>query len=73
MQALSTSFIICGHGRNMTRLPNSLDFSDILKSGILGAGIGCGTGPNSGDFAHIVQSKPCIAGALGAAVLRLIT
>jgi hypothetical protein len=60
-------------GRNMTALPNSLDFSDILKFGTLGAGIGCGTGPNSGDFAHIVNSKPCIAGALGAAVTRLIT
>jgi hypothetical protein len=29
-------------GRNMTALPNSLDFSDILKFGTLGAGIGCG-------------------------------
>lgn len=73
MQALSPVSSFDGGGRNITKLPNSLDFSDILKSGILGAGIGCATGPNSGDFAHIVQSRPCVAGALGAAVLKLIT
>jgi hypothetical protein len=63
-------------GRNVTALPNSFDFGDILKFGTLGAGVGCATGPNSGDFAHIVgwnvKAGPCIGGALGAAVLRLI-
>jgi hypothetical protein len=77
MQALSPVSSFDGGGRNITKLPNSLDFSDILKSGILGAGIGCATGANSGDFAHIVgaigKSVPCLPGALGAAVLKLIT
>ena len=73
MQALSPVSSFDGGGRNITKLPNSLDFSDILKSGILGAGIGCATGPNSGDFAAIVKSEPCVPGALGAAVLKLIT
>jgi hypothetical protein len=63
-------------GRNITALPNSLDFGDILKFGTLGAGVGCANGPNSGDFAHIVgwntKSGPCVGGALGAAVVRLI-
>jgi hypothetical protein len=35
-------------GRNVTALPNSLDFGDILKFGTLAAGFGCATGPNSG-------------------------
>jgi hypothetical protein len=60
-------------GRNVTGLPNSLDFGDILKFGTLGAGVGCAKGPNSGDFAHIVgwntKSGPCIGGALGAALV----
>jgi len=73
MQALSPVSSFDGGGRNITALPNSRDFGDILKSGILGAGIGCGIGPNSGDFADIVKSGPCVAGALGAAVLKLIT
>jgi hypothetical protein len=74
MQALSPTSTFDGGGRNITALPNSLDFGDILKSGILGAGIGCGIGPNSrGDFADIVKSGPCLPGALGAAVLKLIT
>jgi hypothetical protein len=73
MQALSPVSSFDGGGRNITKLPNSLDFSDILKSGILGAGIGCAKGPNSGDFAAIVKSEPCLPGALGAAVLKLIT
>jgi hypothetical protein len=51
-------------GRNVTALPNSFDFGDILKFGTLGAGIGCAKG---GDFAHIVgwntKSAPCIGGA----------
>lgn len=73
MQALSPVSSFDGGGRNITKLPNSLDFSDILKSGILGAGIGCAKGPNSGDFAAIVKSEPCLPGALGAALLKLIT
>jgi hypothetical protein len=72
MQALSRVSSFDGGGRNITALPNSLDFSDILKAGILGAGVGCETGPNSGDFADIVKSRPCIAGALGMAALKLI-
>jgi hypothetical protein len=44
-------------GRNVTALPNSFDFGDILKFGALGAGVGCATGPNSGDFSHIVGWK----------------
>jgi len=56
-----------------TALPNSFDFGDILKFGTLAAGVGCAKG---GDFAHIVgwntKSAPCIGGALGAAVVRLI-
>jgi hypothetical protein len=63
-------------GRNITALPNSRDFGDILKFGTLGAGIGCAKGPNSGDFAHIIgwntKSGSCLGGALGAAVVRLI-
>ncbi|HXP52074.1 MAG TPA: hypothetical protein VN922_19110 [Bacteroidia bacterium] len=55
-------------GRNVTALPNSFDFGDILKFGTLGAGIGCATGPNSGDFSHIVgwntKAGPCIGDAL---------
>ena len=56
-------------------VPNSLDFSDILlKFGTLGAGIGCGIGPNSlGDFADILTSGPCLPGALGAAAVKLVT
>jgi hypothetical protein len=73
MQALSPVSSFDGGGRNITALPNSRDFGDILKSGILGAGVGCAKGPNSGDFADIVKSGPCLAGALGAAVLKLIT
>jgi hypothetical protein len=73
MQALSPVSSFDGGGRNITGLPNSRDFGDILKSGILGAGVGCAKGPNSGDFADIVKSGPCLAGALGAAVLKLIT
>jgi len=43
MQALFPSSTFDGGGRNITALPNSRDFGDILKSGILGAGIGCAT------------------------------
>jgi len=76
MQALHPVSGFDAGGRLITALPNSLDFGDILKFGTLGAGIGCAKGPNSGDFAHIVgyniKAGPCIGGALGAAVVRLI-
>ena len=49
------------------------NFGDILKFGTLAAEVGCAKG---GDFAHIVgwntKSAPCIGGALGAPVVRLI-
>jgi hypothetical protein len=74
MQALNKRSFYDGAGRNITVVPNSLDFSDILKFGTLGAGIGCGIGPNSrGDFADILKSGPCLPGALGAAAVKLIT
>ncbi|HXP52878.1 MAG TPA: hypothetical protein VN922_23230 [Bacteroidia bacterium] len=76
MQALHPVSGFDAGGRNITALPNSFDFGDILKFGKLGAGVGCATGPNSGDFSHIVgwnvKGGPCIGGALGAAVIRLI-
>jgi hypothetical protein len=76
MQALNPVSGFDAGGRNVTALPNSLDFGDILKFGSLAAGFGCATGPNSGDFAHIVgwnsKAGPCIGSALGAAVVRLI-
>jgi hypothetical protein len=76
MQALNPVSGFDAGGRNVTALPNSFDFGDILKFGTLGAGIGCATGPNSGDFSHIVgwnvKAGPCIGSALGAAVIRLI-
>jgi hypothetical protein len=75
MQALHPVSGFDAGGRNITALPNSLDFGDILKFGTLGAGIGCAKGP-IGDFAHIVgwntKAGPCVGGALGAAVVRLI-
>jgi len=76
MQALNPVSGFDAGGRNITALPNSIDFGDILKFGTLGAGLGCAKGPNSGDFAHIVgwntKAGPCVGGALGAAVIRLI-
>jgi hypothetical protein len=76
MQALNPVSGFDAGGRLITALPNSLDFGDILKFGTLAAGFGCDTGPNSGDFAHIVgwntKAGPCIGSALGAAVVRLI-
>jgi hypothetical protein len=76
MQALHPVSGFDAGGRNITALPNSFDFGDILKFGTLGAGFGCAKGPNSGDFAHIVgwntKAGPCVGGALGAAVIRLI-
>jgi hypothetical protein len=65
-----------GAGRNITVVPNSKDFGDILKFGTLGAQIGCGgIGPNSkGDStADMFKSGPCVAGALGAAGVKLLT
>jgi hypothetical protein len=77
MQALDNRSFFDGAGRNITVVPNSLDFSDILKFGTLGAEFVCGgIGPNSsGDFANTFKSGPssCIAGALGAAAVKLNT
>ena len=77
MQALDKRSFFDGAGRNITVIPNSKDFSDILKFGTMGAQIGCGIGPNSrGDSAaaDIFKSvPPCIAGALGAAGVKLLT
>jgi hypothetical protein len=49
MQALHPVSGFDAGGRNVTALPNSFDFGDILKFGTLAAGVGCATGPNSGD------------------------
>jgi hypothetical protein len=77
MQALDKRSFFDGAGRNITVVPNSKDFSDILKFGTVGAQIGCGIGPNSrGDSApaDIFKSEPpCVAGALGAAGVKLLT
>jgi len=78
MQALDKRSFFDGAGRNITVLPNSKDFSDILKFGTAGAQIGCsGIGSNSkgGDSAtDIFKSGPsCVAGALGAAGVKLLT
>jgi hypothetical protein len=76
MQALNNRSFFDGAGRNITVVPNSLDFSDILKFGTLGAEFVCGggTGHNSsgGDLAGTFKSGPtCVAGALGAAAVKL--
>jgi hypothetical protein len=77
MQALDNRSFFDGAGRNITVVPNSLDFSDILKFGTLGTEFVCGaTAPNnsSGDFASVFKSGPtCIAGAIGAAAVKLTT
>jgi hypothetical protein len=75
MQAFDDRSFFDGAGRNITVVPNSLDFSDILKFGTLGAEFVCGIGSNSsGDFANIFKpGPPCIAGALGAAAVKLTT
>ena len=74
MQALDNRSFFDGAGRNITVVPNSLDFSDILKFGTLGAEFVCGIGSNSkGDFADISKSGSCVAGALGAAAVKLNT
>jgi len=74
MQTLNPRSFFDGAGRNITVVPNSLDFSDTLKFGTLGAESVCGIGPNSrGDFADIMRSGQCVAGALGAALVKLVT
>jgi hypothetical protein len=74
MQTLDNRSFFDGAGRNITVVPNSLDFSDTLKFGTLGAEAVCGIGPNStGDFADIMKSGQCVAGALGAALVKLVT
>ena len=74
MQTLDKRSFFDGTGRNITVIPNSLDFSDILKFGTLGAKFVCGIGPNSrGDFADMMKSGQCVAGALGAAAVKLVT
>src|SRR3954471_10896063 len=75
MQALDERSFFDGAGRNITVLPNSKDFSDVLKFGTAGAQIGCEIGPNSRlDSADIFKSgPPCVAGALGAAGVKLLT
>jgi hypothetical protein len=74
MQTLNPRSFFDGAGRNITVVPNSLDFSDTLKFGTLGAESVCGIGPNSrGDFADMMKSGQCVAGALGAAAVKLVT
>jgi hypothetical protein len=74
MHALNNRSFFDGAVRNITVVPNSLDFSDILKFETLGAELVCGIGPNSrGDFADIFKSESCVAGALGAATVKLNT
>jgi hypothetical protein len=76
MQALNNRSFFDGAGRNITVVPNSLDFSDILKFGTLGAEFVCGRiDPNgSGDFAGMFKPGPSyVAGALGAAAVKLTT
>jgi hypothetical protein len=74
MQTLDERSFFDGACRNITVVPNSLDFSDLLKFGTLGAEAVCGIGPNStGDFADIMKSGQCVAGALGAALVKLVT
>ena len=67
MQALHPVSGFDAGGRNITALPNSLDFGDILKFGTLGAGIGCAQGPNSGDFSSVgTQKQDLVSEALWA-------
>ncbi|MGN6823117.1 MAG: hypothetical protein ACTHJ7_10165, partial [Candidatus Nitrosocosmicus sp.] len=76
MQSLDSRSFFDGAGRNITVVPNSLDFSDILKFGTLGAEFVCGgTDQNSGgDLVGTFKSGPaCVAGALGAAAVKLTT
>ena len=71
MQTLNPRSFFDGAGRNITVVPNSLDFSDTLKFGTLGDEVVCGIGP--GDFADMMKSGQCVAGALGAAAVKLVT
>ena len=76
MQALDKRSFFDGAGHNITVLPNSKDFSDVLKFGTAGAQIGCEIGPNiRGDSAADMfkSGPPCVAGALGAAGVKLLT
>jgi len=76
MQALYNRSFFDSAGRNITVVPNGLDFSDILKFGTLGAEFVCGgtVTNSSGDFASVFKSGPtCVAGALGAAAVNLTT
>ena len=72
MQTLDKRSFFDGAGRNITVVPNSLDFSDTLKFGTLGAEIVCGIGPSSRG-ADMMKSGQCVAGALGAAAVKLVT
>ena len=72
MQTLDKRSFFDGAGRNITVVPNSLDFSDTLKFGTFGAETVCGIGPGSrGD--DMMKSGQCVAGALGAAAVKLVT
>jgi hypothetical protein len=75
MQTLNKRSFFDGAGRIVTVVPNSLDFSDTLKFGTLGAEIVCGIGPYSkgGDFADKMKSGQCVAGGLGAAAVKSVT
>ena len=69
MQTLDKRSFFDGAGRNVTVVPNSLDFSDLLKFGTLGAEFVCGIGTH----ADTMKSGQCVAGALGAAAVKLVT
>jgi hypothetical protein len=74
MQTLDKRSFFDSAGRNITVVPNSLDFSDTLKFGTWGAEFVCGIDPNSrGDFADMMKSGQCVAGALGAAAVKLVS
>jgi hypothetical protein len=74
MQTLNPRSFFDGAGRNITVVPNGLDFSDTLKFGTLGAEFVCGIGPNSREnFADTMKSGQCVAGALGAAAVKLVS
>lgn len=76
MEAIDKRSFFDVSGRNITMVPNGLDFSDILKFGTGGAEFVCGTGLNSSEHsaADIFKSGPsCVACALGAAGVKLTT
>jgi hypothetical protein len=72
MQALNPTSTFDGGGRNVTALPNSLDFSDILKFGTLGAGVGCAKGPNSRDFLGIIVGVRQLVGYISNHVSQVL-